>query len=183
LLPILILAYLFSGTASLAALAAQLIRAWLTGAGLAFMVYSAYWVPRSMLRSARLRTVLPFTLFVSGVGVTLANAVGAAAASQGGFGGVVTGAISSSVSSFSASLGTYGALGVIYVSLLLYALVGWSSEKVVKTNYCLLAAILATAGTAGWVVSFEPLTPYIALILLPPTFVVVVFSWWIGHAA
>lgn len=182
LLPILILAYLLLGTASIAALAAQLIRAWMTGAGLALLAYSAYWVPRSMLRSARLRTVLPSTMAISGVGITLANSAGSAA-SQGGLGGVVTGAIATSGNFFGAGLGTYAALGMIYVSLLLYALVGWSPEPTVRTNYGLIVAILATAGTAGWVISFESLTSYVALILLPPTFLVVALSWWFGHAA
>lgn len=182
LLPLLVAMDLFAGLGELSSVLSQLLTGWMVGVACVGLPYAAFKIGRSMMRSASLASVLPTSVVVSELSVLFANASFAAAASQTGVAGVAEVAFLGRGSAFSGSPLNFLALIAVYISLLLYAVVGMDAKVVIDGPKALVLAVLATSASVALAVLFSLFSLPLALAYIPPTVAIVSASWWLTRA-
>ena len=181
-IPAFLAAILVVGVEPVGALLNQLIRGWMVGVACAGLPYAAFRLGRSMLRSAPLTSVLPSSVAAAEFGVLFVNAASSAAKSHTGLAGVADFALLGRESIASASLPIFAALTDVYAALLLYAVLGMSTNFSLNRGRGLAVSAVATGVTLACTVAFLPWSGSM-LMLVPPSVAVAGVSWWVtrGH--
>jgi hypothetical protein len=179
LLPVILASYVAFHPAGLLEATNQMVQGWIVGVAVTGLLYSAFRLVRGMMRSDRLTTVLPLGLVSVELGVLLTEGTETASKAHSGLRGVAVSAFLQGGGTSAASPWLFGAVGVVYVSLLLYALVGWDLEQMTDRNRALLLGAAATLASAALVYFLPSLPLAIDFVLVPPTLAVMASSWWI----
>ncbi|MDG6985335.1 MAG: hypothetical protein JRM73_01130 [Nitrososphaerota archaeon] len=170
------------GAAPVGALLNELIRGWMVGVAFAGLPYAAYRIGRSMLRSGTLSTVLPSAIMAAEFGVLFVNATSSAVASQSGLIGVADFALLGKGTIASGDPWVFGALSVLYASLLIYAVMAFESRVTLSATRALEMGAAGTGATLVLAYAFSPLALPIVFVLLPPTMFIAAASWWFTRA-
>jgi hypothetical protein len=183
LMPVFLAAIFVVGVAPIGSLLNQLVRGWMVGVTFAGLPYAAYRIGRTMLRSGPLGSVLPSAIMAAEFGVLLVNATDSAAKAQTGLAGVADFALLGKGVIYSANQSVFGALAVVYLSLLLYAVLGMDTMAKLNRNRALAMGAIATGSTLAWIFAFSPFMLLPVEVLLPPSAAVAGISWWMarGH--
>lgn len=182
LLPVLLPLIFVIGVAPVGGLLNEMIRGWMVGVAFAGLPYAAFRIGRSMLRSGALSAVLPSTIMSAEFGVLFVNATGSAVRSQSGLVGVANFALLGKGTIASGDPAVFGALAVAYVSLLIYAVMGFESKMTLDATRVLEMGAAGTAATLVLLYALAPLMLPVVFVLLPPTMFIAVASWWYTRA-
>lgn len=180
-LPLLGAAYLFANDSGALALGTQILDGWMVGAALAGLPFVAYRIAAAMHRGGELKFVVPAGIMAGGLGGVLASAEVSGVGPQTGMAGLAKAAlVGHGTSALSPQL--FGALAVIYASLLLYSVLGSAEGPKVAIRPGLLVGAAATFACAGAIVAFGDIALAPRFALLVPAVVIVGAGWWIGRA-
>jgi hypothetical protein len=181
-LPLLVGAYLFTRDATVLGAFSQVMNGWVIGVAFAALPFAAYKVGGAMFRSGDVSYVVPSGVVATELGLFFASATSSAVGAHGGLTAIVTSALMGHGGGSASDPGFFAALTVIFVSLLLYAVLGWAESSKVAARPALVIAVLATVACAGWIFASSPFSLPLPYVLLPPTLAIVAVSWWIGRA-
>lgn len=182
ILPFLAAAYFFVGAAPIGTVLNQFILGWMVGVAFVGLPYAAYRIGRGMLYSGSLATLLPSTIVVSELGVSLSNAASQAATAKIGLAQVADFAFFGEGKVSSESPEIFVALATVYVSSIIYATMGLDSKHDIDGRIALSLAAIGTGASLAWIFSLSFLTLSIVLVYLPPVLAIATVSWWFGRA-
>lgn len=180
-LPVLLIVYLAFHVPGMPQLAVEVVRGWIVGVSIAGLLYSAARLGIGMVRSESLTTVMPLGMVTVELGVLLTGGTSAASAAHAGLAGVATFTFFQRGSVSAASPYVFAAVAVVYVSLLLYGVLGWDPQQSVERNRAIALAAGATAAAAALIYSASLTLLPIDLVVIPPTLAAVASAWWIAH--
>jgi hypothetical protein len=183
LLPSLTLVYVLFGITQIPVMFVQLILGWIIGVSFAVPVMAAYRVGASMLHSGKLTKVIPSCLIVAEVGILFLNSANAAATSGGSLASVAKGAIGGYSPIGLAGPVIFADLVGVYVLLLLYATLGWEPARKGLGPRPFLVGILATGGTAAWILAVSSFPLPLPFLLVPPALAITAATWLVGREA
>jgi hypothetical protein len=182
LLPVLAGVGVATGSGELTSLSGQLLQGWVVGVAFAGLPFAAYRIGRSILRAGSLDSLLPLGVVASEGSLLFVNAAYFAASAHGGLADVANAAFLGRAVTVPGGQADLGAVWVVYISLLVYALIGAETEISVNKVKAMLLAVLATGAGLGLAVSSYYIPSVGVLTFAPPTFAIVAFSWWYGRA-
>lgn len=181
LLPALLVGYLFFDVAVMQRLSDQMLQGWLTGAAFGALPLVAYRVVRGMLKGARLTEVLPTGIVSTELGILLHDGVVSATRAHTGLKGVLDFTLTGNGGRLAASPETFVAAATVYISLLLYALVGRNLDPPPDLTKALALGGGATLLAAAWVVALSSSSLAMEVVFVPPTLGMATVTWWMTH--
>jgi hypothetical protein len=184
LLPGLVISDLYLGFAAAPSLMVQILLAWIAGVGAFATPLAAYRLARAMMRGEVLLAILPSAVFFSEFMILLVAGANAAAASGLGLAGLsramlLVGAGINTVGAQVAGLTALPPLGILYVSLLLYALSPGDGGQPSRLRSVAAFALLATLATYAGAYAASWFAVSLAYIVLPPALLGSAIVWWV----
>jgi hypothetical protein len=180
-IPFLLSAFLLFPLSILPQAVNEIVGGWIAGVSVAGLIYVAVRLGIGIFRSESLTTVIPLGLVATELGVVLTDGVLAASKAHTGLGGVAASAYLQRGNAPQNSPLVFVAVAFVYLSLLLYAVIGWDVNQIFRRNTALSLAAAATIASAAIVYSVSFVLLPIDLVLIPPTLAAIGSGWWIGR--